>query len=173
MIRTFDAPWSRTLKWISLLATVAVLAVSIWLPAPETVAWLWWPVRLFGPVLVSGCALFTIRGYTLVEGELRVQRLFWSTRVPLKNLRAVEFRPGPFGWAIRVLGNGGFFSFSGLFYQSGLSLFRAMATRVGDAIILRFTDRLPLVLTPADPQAFAEAVRQEASQTGAPSPSAD
>jgi hypothetical protein len=162
MTLTYRAPWSTALKWISVLATLLLLGVSFLLPAPPEYPPLFWFVRLLGPVILTGTALFTVRGFEIQGGALFVQRLFWKTRIPIATLNAVEYRPGAFGWAIRTFGNGGLFSFSGWFYQKPLGSFQAFGTRTTDAIILKFSNRKPIVVTPETPEAFAKAIREEA-----------
>lgn len=162
MKTTFKAPWGATLKWTSSLATLLLLGISLGIPAPEEIGYFWWPIRLAGPVLVIGTALYTVRGYQIHDGALHVQRLLWKTKIPLSSLSAVEFRPQTFGWAWRTFGNGGLFSFSGWYFQTGLGSFRALATKLTDAVILKFNDHKPIVVTPETPEAFAQAVREEA-----------
>ena len=106
MKTVFNAPWGAPLIWITCISSALVLGLSLFLPAPP-VWYFWWPLRLFGPLLVTGTALFTIRRYEVTRGCLWVQRLFWKTQIPLASLSAVEFRPGPFDWAWRTCGNGG------------------------------------------------------------------
>lgn len=161
MKTTFNAPWGSSLKWISALATLLLIALSTLLPVPPDMQVAWWTVRLFAPALILGSALFTVRSYEIRDGVLWVQRLLWKTRIPIGSLNAVEFRPGRFGWAIRLFGNGGLYSFSGWYYQKPL-LFRALATRISDAVILKFSDRHPVVVTPNEPEEFAKAIRREA-----------
>ncbi len=162
MKTTFNAPWGTTLKWTSSLVTIVVLAVSLGIPAPEEIGYFWWPIRLFGPVLIIGTALYTVRGYEIHDGTLYVQRLLWKTPVPLRGLKAVEYRPGNFGWAWRTFGNGGLFSFSGWYFQTGLGSFRALATQLTNAVILQFNDRKPIVVTPETPETFAQSIREAA-----------
>ncbi len=157
----YDAPWSNCLKWVSLLSSLLLLAVSGLIPVPGIFAQFWWPIRLFGPVLLIGTSLFTVRNYEIRDRALWVQRLLWKTRIPLDSLSAVEFRPGPFGWAWRTCGNGGLFSFSGWYYQKPLGSFRALATRLNDAVILKFNDRHPIVITPEEPELFVQHLRKE------------
>jgi hypothetical protein len=159
----FSAPWATSLKVISLLSTILLLAIMWGIPLPSPVPWdVRVAVRILPVVLLAICALYTVRGYEVEKGFLLVRRLLWATRIPLRGLAGVEFRPGSFGWAWRTCGNGGLFSFSGWFYQRPLGAFRALATRATDAVILKFGDRKPIVVTPGDPARFVSAVRAAA-----------
>ena len=168
MNKTFAAPWAASLKVISLISTI-LLPVIVWsIPWPNQFSW---GIRIgilsIPIVLLGTCALFTVRGYELAGGVLKIQRLFWKTCIPLHSLADAEVRPGSFGWAIRTFGNGGLYSFSGWYYQKSLGSFRALATRTSDAVILKFNDRKPIVITPENPGHFVEAVRaRESSQRG-------
>lgn len=112
--------------------------------------------------ILGGAALFTVRGYTVADGALHVRRLLWVTRIPLQTLTDAEWRHGSFGWAWRTCGNGGLYSFTGWYHQKGLGSFRALATRTTDAVILRFSDRKPIVVTPDDPATLVEALKSAA-----------
>jgi len=79
------------------------------LPCPkhggEVGMWLrWLPL-----VLVFGCALFTVGGYTITPDAILVQRLLWATRLPRAGLKSAEFVPKAMCRSLRTCGNGGFF----------------------------------------------------------------
>lgn len=156
----FAAPWSTSLKVVSTTVAAVLLAVALFIPAPSgPPAALWLMVRLLPLLILAACALCTVRGYEIGGVCLLVQRLGWKTRIPLQSLTKVEWRPGPFGFAWRTCGNGGLFSFSGWYYQKPLGSFRALATRTSDGVILTFSDRKPIVVTPDDPARFVEAMK--------------
>jgi hypothetical protein len=160
MSSRFDAPWSPLLKVVSLICTLGVTAVFWLLPYGPIPSWIK-PVLLVVPVVLLGvCALFTVRRYEVDDGVLSVQRLFWKTRVPLAMLTGAELRAEGFGRALRICGNGGLYSFTGWYYTRGLGAFRAFATRTKDAVLLRFADRKPILVTPADPAAFLAVLRE-------------
>ena len=161
MKHTFAAPWATSLKVISLLSTILLLAITWLVPVPEQPEWIGTVVRASPVVILGVCALYTVRGYEVRGGWLNVRRLLWVTNIPLRTLTEAEWRRGPFGWAWRVAGNGGLFSFSGWFRQKPLGTFRALATRTSDAVILKFSDRRPIVVTPDDPARFVEVVKAE------------
>lgn len=159
MKRTFAAPWATSLKAISLLSTILLLAITWLIPSPEQPARLTPVLRTFPVLLLAGCALFTVRGYEVTDGWLNVRRLFWVTRIPLRTLTDAEWRRGSFGWVWRTCGNGGLYSFTGWYHQKPLGSFRALATRTTDAVILKFSDRKPIVVTPDDPGGFVDAIK--------------
>jgi len=86
-----------------------------------------------------------------VEGdELRVERRAWpALRVPLSVVTTAE-PVALSGRTLRIAGVGGFFGSYGLFTNGQLGRFRLYATRRQDAMIVRRTKGLPIVLTPDD-----------------------
>jgi hypothetical protein len=108
-------------------------------------------------LLIGGTALFTIRGYRLEGRQLLVDRLLWSTRVPLDGLDAAEIVPDAMRRSVRLFGNGGLFAFAGWFRNRRLGTYRAFATDPSRSVVLRFPNRR-VVVTPDDPQGFAEAL---------------
>lgn len=148
---TFAARWSAMLIVVSLVMTG--ICVFAGLAAFQVRPWLG-TVVLGVPVVAL---LFCVRGYTLEPGLLRVQRLLWSTEVPLRGLRAADTDPAQLAGSWRTFGNGGFFSVSGWFYNRTLGKYRAFVTNRRDAVILRFADRT-VVVSPERPDRFAEQV---------------
>jgi len=65
-------------------------------------------------------------------------------------------------WGIRC-GNGGFFSFTGLFYNRKLGFHRAFVTDHIRTVVLRFPHRT-VVVSPADPEAFVRDLAALSSQ---------
>ncbi len=160
MKRTFAAPWAASLKVTSILSTLLLLAIIWLLPLPKQADFLIVvSVRVLPVVLVGTCALFAVRRYEIADGWMNVQRLCWVTRIPLRTLTDAEWRRGSFGWAWRTCGNGGLYSFTGWYYQESIGAFRALATRTTDAVILKFSDRKPIVVTPDDPAGFVKAIQ--------------
>lgn len=155
----FRAPWSRLLILISwgaggLLTAIAVLeAVAI--PRHLLGGWPWLAATGVPLLIVVGCALFVVRGYALSPGTLHVQRLLWRTRIPLDGLHAAWASPDAMAGSIRLFGNGGLFSFTGLFRNRTLGKYRSFATEPRLAVVLELPQR-KVVVTPESPQLFLE-----------------
>lgn len=165
-MRQFSAaPWATSLKATSFAGSAILIAVGYALayavphgtraPYAESfgmlIAWI--------PPLVGALALlFVVRGYELAPGELRVRRLLWSTRVPLAGPVEVRADPQAMTGSMRLFGNGGLFSFTGLFQSRTLGRYRAFVTDPARAVVLRGAGRV-VIVSPAEPQAFAEAAR--------------
>lgn len=152
------APWPTSLKLVSALGTVAILAASYaaYRAAPIAPGF----TRNFGigvalipMTILAGAVIFLVKGYTVNVGELAVERLLSVTPVSLNGLRRVWSEPRACGGSLRIFGNGGLFAFTGWFYNKKLGRFRLFATDFSRAVVLQFPHRV-VVVTPADPQAF-------------------
>lgn len=164
MVRRFPvAPWTLTLKLVSVFATVALLgtAVAAYQAAPSAAGF----TRSFGigvaalPVLLLlGAFWYQVTGYAIEDDQLCVHRLLTATRIPLKGLRRAWAEPAICKGSIRVWGNGGMFAFTGLYYSKALGRYRLFATDLSRAVVLELPDRV-VVLTPEDPEGFLAHLR--------------
>lgn len=169
----FRAPFSRLLGWISALTTLLLVSVVVVglaaLPARGPI-----PVRslvLILPVLLLGGAVsFSVRGYRIESGKLRINRLGWHTEVDLGALVSVHADPGAMKRSLRLLGNGGLFSFTGLFWNRPLGTYRAFVTDPARAVVLRIGTRT-IVVSPDAPDEFVQALRSKAVRTAPHPPS--
>jgi hypothetical protein len=172
MTRHFSvAPWPRALKVSSLLGGTLVVGIGV-------MTYRAIPVRsgfthLFGlgmalvlPALLIGSLLFVVQGYVLESDALRVQRLLHSTRIPLEDVHSVRADPTICKGSIRIIGNAGLFSFTGLYRREGIGRFRLYATDLSKSVILETADRV-VVVTPASPEAFVSHVHRLFPGTGA------
>lgn len=153
----FGAPWAAVLKVTSAFFTVLLLGIGLFFlqtvasdpRTPPSMKLLALPFSL----MWFACLLFTIRGYTLRRGRLHVHRLLWDTVIDLADLREATVDPHAMDGSIRLFGNGGAFSFSGLFSNRRLGAYRAFATDPGRAVVLRFPKKT-FVVTPDRPDEF-------------------
>jgi len=149
---TFNAPWGKTLRWVSVLSGLLLLAVAVPLlagAAPKEVRGL----TALPLLILAGAALFVIRGYTIDPNELLIQRLLWATRLPLAGLKSAEVVPQAMRGSIRLFGNGGLFSITGLYRNRALGRYRAFVTNLKDTVVLRFEIRT-VVISPENPERF-------------------
>jgi hypothetical protein len=118
---------------------------------------------------VIGAILFVVTGYEVDHSQLVVHRLLWPTRIDIRGLTRVWHDPAALKGSLRVFGNGGLFSFTGLFYNRALGRCRLFATDPKRAVVMVLPART-VVVTPADPEHFIRAVRGliPSAQAGAP-----
>jgi hypothetical protein len=157
-MKTHRAPWSPSLAVLTALATALLLG--------SATALLWQgSQRILGALLAAvwlGSLLFVIRGYTITPDAIEVHRLLWRTRLPLHGLESVRCDPDAMRGSLRLFGNGGLFSFTGLYRNSTLGSYRAFVTDPRRCVILRFPART-IVLSPAEPETFAQELRSTTS----------
>ncbi|MEW6336470.1 MAG: PH domain-containing protein [Acidobacteriota bacterium] len=165
MPRFAAAPWSLAVRIMSVLGTVVLLVMSWFLhrqiPHGTRVPY----AEAFGtamvavpPLILLGAALFVVRGYRFEGTALLVERLAWSTRVELAGLERAWHDPAAMCRSVRVFGNGGLYSITGVLRNTGLGTYRAYATDPKMSVVLR-TPAKVVVVTPADPEAFLDQVR--------------
>jgi Bacterial PH domain len=160
MALEFRAPWSRSLKTATritvciLLGTAAlgILVVPARMPLVRCL------IAALPAAVLLGALLFRVSGYTLTATTLEVRRPLWTSSFALADLLSVAGDAEALQGALRVFGNGGLFSFSGIFWNRRLGLFHAYGTDPGRAVVLKFRKRT-IVITPDDTQHFIVRVR--------------
>ncbi len=158
------APWSTSLKVISLLGTIMLCGVSYAayrsIPAPVGFTHQFGlGVALIPLIVLLASFLSIVRGYTVDFSELSVERLLTATRIPLLGLTRVWADTAVCKGSVRVFGNGGLFSFSGWFYSRRLGRHRLFVTDFRKAVVLKFPDRA-VVVSPEVPQVFIDHLLQ-------------
>lgn len=136
------APWGRALIVISSLSSLLCLGIAAGFALSRDPR-LHWPA-LLPLVVVAVCALFTVRGYVVTADALLVRRLLWNTRLPWTGaaaLQSVQAEPDAMRGSIRLWGNGGMYSFTGLFRSKALGSYRAFVMDRHRTVVLRFADR--------------------------------
>ena len=151
-MKTYKAPWSTSLLVLSSIFSVIFIAVAIQLFV-SGLAW----ATLVPLAIVFGGLLLTVRGYAVTSDAILVHRLLWSTRLPLSELKSAEFAPDIARGGLRLFGNGGLFSFSGLFRNRSLGTYRAFLTDLHRTVVLHFTKRT-VVVSPSAPEDFVHDV---------------
>ncbi|GGP25626.1 PH domain-containing protein [Silvimonas amylolytica] len=161
-MRFAAAPWPTTLKLTSAACTIALGAGACVLyhvlgntprinPALAGLAGL--------PLLVLlTSAAYIIRAYRIEGDALVIERPCFSTRIRLSGLRSARLDPAACEGSIRLRGNSGLYSFSGLYRNKMLGQYRLYATDLQCAVILELPQRT-LVITPAQPQALVATIR--------------
>jgi hypothetical protein len=161
-MKTYKAPWSTSLIVISVLATLLCLGATFGIPllsAPKHGGEVWMWLGWLPLALVFGCALFTVRGYTITPDAILVHRLLWATRLPRAGLKSAEFVPKAMCGSLRTCGNGGFFSFTGFYWSKTFRSYRAYVTDLNRTVVLRY-ERRTVVVSPESPEDFVREVME-------------
>ena len=149
----FRAPWSRTVRNVTVLSLVILALPMLAAIFAQTRPPLLASVLLIAvpPLIVAVAFAGRVRGYTLTEEAITVRRGLWNTWLPLTGLRTVTGDVEAMSGSVRVFGNGGLFAITGRFWNRKLGWYRALATDPGRAVVLRYPERT-IVITPHDPQ---------------------
>jgi Bacterial PH domain len=159
----FQAPWDRTLRISTAIATTIAFAV-----VASTAIVLF---HVTGAAGMSGSAAGAVvafvlaattasvglawalapRGYSIEGNRLRVERPLRPVDVPLREIRAAGALPeGSLAGSLRVAGSGGLFGYYGRFWSRRLGSYRMYATRRTGLVVVDAADRFVLSPEPAD-----------------------
>jgi hypothetical protein len=147
-MKYYKAHWGGWLVSLSTLLTAMCLGGAVYGLLQRNH---WMSLALVG--LTVGCALFSIRGYTITPDALLVHRLLWVTWLPLAGLQSAQTLPGGISFRGIRIGNGGFFSFSGWGYVPGRGFYRVFVTDPNHKVLLQFPGR-KVVVSPCAPEEF-------------------
>ena len=146
----YGAPWSASVKWITVGVVALFAGITALHPGAGTAVW----------ALLLGLFAFGPSGYSFDGHHLVVHRRAWSpARVSLSGLNAATVSPDAMRWSLRTFGNGGVFGFTGWFYNTRLGRYRAWVTDPGKAIVLEFPDQT-IVVSPRHPHLFVDELRE-------------
>ena len=164
-MRRFEAaPWSTALRLVSFLGAGVLLAVGVTvgraIPLGSGPAFAEAVARLVLPAAVLtllGSLLFVVTGYHLEGTSLLVHRPLWQSRIDVQGLERVWHDPEAMRRSLRLFGNGGLFSITGLYRNSTLGTYRAFVTDPARAVVLKSPTRV-VVVSPASPLEFVSHV---------------
>ncbi len=173
------APWPTALKLISFLGTGALVGAGYAayraIPTPSGFTHAFGlGVALVFPAIAVVALLFMVTGYHVSHDALCVQRPLWSTHISLVGLASVGHDATVCRRSLRVFGNGGLYSFTGVYWNRTLGRFRLFATDLRRAVVLE-VQRQVVVVTPAEPDALVAYLGQlfpGARRSGITAPSA-
>jgi hypothetical protein len=159
------AKWPTSLKITSLLGCVLILGVGYaafraiprgtHVPFAEDLGTL---IAFVPPAIAVIAALFMVFGYELDGRCLRVRRLLWATSIPLIGIHQAYHDPRAMKRSLRLFGNGGLLSITGIYQNKLLGRYRAFVTDPSRAVVLVLPSRV-VVISPSDPSAFIHQLR--------------
>jgi Bacterial PH domain len=161
LMKTYQAPWGRSLIVISSMLVVLSIASVVGMPlilvsVPPGMGFLaQWTL----PVIVLCCLPFMIRSYVITDDAILIRRLFWTTRLDRAGLKSAEVSSKVMNKSLRTCGNGGGFSFTGWYWSKSLGFYRAFVTDLNRTVVLRFEKRT-VVLSPDDPEDFVSELKR-------------
>jgi hypothetical protein len=167
MQRFASAPWPTFLKVSSFLGSAVLVGVGVAaakaiphgtrVPYAEAFGTV---VAFVPPAIALFAVLLIVAGYELERGQLRIRRLLWSTQIPLTGLDRIYADPTMMKCSIRIFGNGGLFSFTGLYRNRAFGRYRAFVTNPTHSVALFLANRV-VVVSPADTEGFVRSVHAQ------------
>ena len=161
----YRAPWSTTLKVISLIFTLLLVGIPVfrWLrPGDASSGELITQTVVFGAILLIG-ASFLVRGYSIDTEHLTIHHLFFRRRLPLATLTGAAIDPTAMAFSIRTFGIGGLGGYIGWFRNERLGSFQAYVTDAANMVVLAFGKRA-VVISPERPADFLDELATRAPQ---------
>jgi len=158
------APWDRLTRVFTPGAFILVGVISYDLLFRNE-SGVWFTLAILSPVwIMFGLTyLFAPRGFRVSPEGVIIRRPIGPIVIPYADIGAVEVveqvKPG-----LRLFGSGGLFGWIGLFAIRGGGSAKVYATR-WDRMVRVKTRQEIYLLSPADPEAFLEAVRQHQKLT--------
>jgi len=163
----FGAPWGSQVRVVSTIIVLVMIAIPVVTltqksdpPIPLILVSTLAPLAV---VLVSG--LFAVRGYVVSGKRLIVERLGGNKRIDLSDLESIKADPESMKGSIRIFGNTGVFSITGIFRNRRLGTYTAYATDRERAVVLRFPKKI-IVVTPDKPQQFIARLQERLRASG-------
>lgn len=155
-MKTYKAPWGRTLAVTSIIVTVLCVGASVMtLVFPHDLNPALIASGLLPVGILLGCLPFVVRSYTITEDAVLIRRLWWDTRLERAGLKSAEVVPKAMRGSIRTCGNGGCYSFTGWYWNRKLGFYRAWVTDLKRTVVLGFSSRR-VVISPDDPEDFVK-----------------
>lgn len=156
----FDAPWGASLRWMTALISAALLTLAAFGAATSggDAAGLL-GLTVLPLAILLGAIPFAVLGYRVTDSSLQIRRPLWTTCVELRGLKDVRADSKAMSGSLRLLGNGGLFSFTGRFRNRRLGSYRAWVTDPGRAVVLELPDRT-VVVSPDRPEEMARILRK-------------
>ena len=152
----YKASWSTRLILTTLITTLILFGIPLfeYMQKASVDAIIW-----IAPAIWLISVLFIVRGYRIDNNYLVINRLLWDTKIDLSALKKAEYNPMAVRSSIRTFGNGGLFSFSGLFKNSTLGNYRQYSTNHKNTVILYLAAKT-IVITPDNPENFVSTIKQ-------------
>ena len=159
-ISNYKAPWSTYLVVSTLIATLICVALEYMIYekyayySPSSLSSLF----VLPLLVIIFSAPTAVLKYTIEnDNTLIIHRLFRTKTISLKGLISVSHDPNLFRQSVRIMGNGGFFSFTGIFRNSIIGQYRAFVMSPENIVILKIGNKT-IAISPENPQKFVSDV---------------
>ena len=155
MQATSFLPLSKSIKWITILASIIMLGaigmmVYEWLQTQQTQLL----VVLVLLVVIIGATIAMIpRKVTVSDTEINIHLLAWKINIPADEIEKIEHFPHGID-SHRIVGAGGYFGNLGLFTSKECGKHFSLITDPMDVCIITRKAKMPIVVSVADWSVF-------------------
>jgi hypothetical protein len=150
-----SAQWDTKVKLLTIISS-GILGHFI-IDSAHHFGQLHWSFRTVAPVAVIVFALtFMVTGYGVDSKGIVIRRLFWTRHISRDQVNDVSFRSSLGYQGIGLCGVWGFFGHWGLAYSKGIGLHLVIASSSAPKVLISRKSRLPILITPSDPERFIE-----------------
>jgi len=154
------APWDKAVKFFtwSTIFIFIFLYILLW---PGTDIWTH-AIFIITFLLFGTIYIFGPRSYIVDENGILINRLVGSITIPYKEILNVE-KVEQMENLIRLLGNGGFFSYYGTFMNENNVKVKVYATNSRQMVKIT-TKKMIYYLSPRDPEAFVREIKKNVNK---------
>ena len=155
MKATSFLPLSKSIKWITILATIIILGgigmmIYEWLQTQQTQLLV---VLVLLVVVMAATIAIIPRKVVVTENEINIHLLAWTIRIFADEIEKIEHYPHGID-AYRIAGAGGFFGNLGLFTCKECGKHLSLITDPMDVCIITRKDKMPIVVSVKDNSVF-------------------
>ena len=155
MKTTHFIPLSKSIKWITILASIIMLGaigmmVYEWLQLQQPQ--LLWVLILL--VVIIGATIAMIpRKVTVTDKDINIHLLAWKINIPADEIEKIEHFPHGID-AHRIVGAGGYFGNLGLFTSKECGKHLSLVTDPMNICVITRKTKMPIVVSIADYSVF-------------------
>ena len=155
MKTTHFLPLSKSIKWITILATIIMLGaigmmVYEWLQLQQPQ--LLWVLILL--VVIIGATIAMIpRKVTVTDKDINIHLLAWKINIPADEIEKIEHFPHGID-AHRIVGAGGYFGNLGLFTSKECGKHLSLLTDPTNVCVITRKTKMPIAVSIADNSVF-------------------
>lgn len=114
---------------------------------------------LLPPIILT---MLQPRSYCLVAKSLIIRRFLYNTIIPLDDMLTVSLMDySATGRQYRLFASGGFGGYFGIFSSEKLGRLNYQATRRDSLVLIYIRGRMPLVVSPNEPEKFISAINSK------------
>jgi hypothetical protein len=138
----------------------AVLLYVLRTQPDQSYLWLMIVIAVLLPLIFIGCYLLYPKSYTVTNSSLQINRPIGALTIDKKDIKSGEFIPKKdMGVALRMLGNGGIFGYTGYFTTKQLGRMLWYVTYQEKMVLITLTSGKIICVSPDDVTGFVAAMK--------------